>query len=472
MDYNSPSKNMFKNDSHKPDVHQEFADYARPWTPAPGRTEKIILTIFLIVIVAFSAITINRGAFLSRPMTDAQVLFRGAWAIWSNAPLYEVSDDNGWHYHYPPTLAVLLRPFANAPKNRQNLSFTTSYPVSLFVWFALGFTALIYSIVLYGKSLDQNVLRTPLRHDFLHQWWLLRLGPLLAFAGYVGLGLGRGQVSALLLLSIAGFSMCYSDRRPVAAGLWLSLGIVLKIFPAIMILLPILRRDWLCLASVALGSFIGLFAIPALLIGPSDTLLLYNQWLTERIFIIASVGIDGIIHGEMSPLSSDAMGFGPVVLRLSNLTLGAPFSELLNWMTWAHWICSILVLALILWAGLGRVWTFRREQPNHASAQLLFAALIASASVPMVTVSQTHYFTLGIPLYMFLVADDWRCAGATGLNTKHFAFAVLLWLAFLLLELNRPPLSTIGWPTIVMIGLVTYGSFKLRSLDCHRKESG
>ena len=112
----------------------ESTDYARPWSPPPRRLEKVFIALSLLALVGLAANTVNRGAFLKRPMTDAQVFFRGAWAIWSDAPLFEVTDDNGWHYHYPLFLAVVLRPFANPPPRQESLPWTFSYPVSLFVW--------------------------------------------------------------------------------------------------------------------------------------------------------------------------------------------------------------------------------------------------------------------------------------------------------------------------------------------------
>jgi len=56
----------------------ERTDYTRPWTPPPSRIESLLLLVFLIVLVAFAAMTVNRGAYRKKTRTDAQVYFRGA----------------------------------------------------------------------------------------------------------------------------------------------------------------------------------------------------------------------------------------------------------------------------------------------------------------------------------------------------------------------------------------------------------
>ena len=438
----------------------ESADYTRPWTPAPGRFEKILFALFLLVLVGSAVWTVNRGAFLKRPMTDAQVFFRGAWAVWSDAPLFEITDDNGWHYHYPLTLAVVLRPFANAPPRQEPLPWTFSYPTSLFLWFAIGVGALGHAIVKFGDGLDRHALDTPLQHGFFHRWWAMRGGPLLVFLCIAGSGLGRGQVSTLLLLSMVGFAVAYADRRPVAAGLWLSLGIAIKVFPAIMVVVPVLRRDWRCIAAIVASLIAGLIVIPSLLLGPDNTMQLHYQWLTERFMSVTS-GATG--DSELSPTAPDMMGFGAGILRLANLMHGSAGATLYNWAMWGHWICSFTLFAAILWAGHGRAWALVGPQPMRPRALMLFAATITAASVPIVTVSQTHYWTLGIPVYMCVIAEFWRRQGKVGFNAWAYGFGVLLWLTFLTVELRRGPLSDIPLLTFLMTGLVVYGVIGLSS---------
>jgi len=437
----------------------------RPWTPAPSRIEKVLLLVFLLALIAFAINTVNRGAFLERPMTDAQIFFRGAWAAWSHVPLSEVTDDNGWHYNYHPPLAVMLRPFACEPAGRPSLPWTMPYPVSLLVWFVLGFSALAYAIVQCGHALDPLLGQRPWQQGPFHPWWLLRFGALMAFLVIAGSGLSRGQVTPFLLLSMTGFMTAYANRRPATAGIWLSLGITVKLFPVILICLPLLRRDRRCLTAVLGGSLMGLFVVPALLIGPMESLHLYDQWFTERLWGIVSGDIDRVVASELSPLDADMVGFGPVILRLVNLIARPRLSEHNIWTVAAHWICSLSLLMLILRAGYGKAWTRRSPQPGGSPAILLFSALITAAAVPIVTVSQVHYWTLGIPLYMYLVVDSWLRRQYVGLCIWSSVFGVLLWIGFLLVDLRRhSPLSSVGWLTFLLTGLILYGIHRLRQM--------
>src|SRR5207245_4536593 len=56
-----------------------------------------------------------RSAFMQRRMTDLDVYLRAAWAVRDGEDLYAVTDDSGWHYHYPSLLAILLVPLADQP---------------------------------------------------------------------------------------------------------------------------------------------------------------------------------------------------------------------------------------------------------------------------------------------------------------------------------------------------------------------
>ena len=440
----------------------ERTDYTRPWTPPPSRIERLLLLVFLIVFVAFAAVTVNRAAYRKKTRTDAQVYFRGAWAVWSGRPLMEVVDDNGWHYHYPPSMAVVMRPFANAPPGQPDLAWTLPYPISILVWFIIGLVALACALVLFGGALDRHVLNVPLENGTLHRWWLLRLGALVAFLCIAGSSLSRGQVGTILLLSAVGFAVCYADRRPVAAGAWLSLGIAVKIFPVMLALVPLLRRDWRCLAAIGVGAVIGLFLIPALMVGTADTIDVYSQWVTERMSGIASGSLRSEL-AELNPMQSDMVGFGPVIARLANLVSGPKLTSLDNWTIHAHWICSIILLGLVVWSGHGRVWRWRGPQPTDSPSLLSFSALVMAACVPIITVAQVHYWTLGIPLYMALSAQQWRSQGKTGIGVWPAVLGVLLWIGFLITDLRgRNALSNVGWLTFAMTGLIVYGMLQVR----------
>ena len=79
------------------------------------RLERWGLLALMVLFAGFGVATEVRSAFLRRPMTDLQVYLRAAWAARSGGDIYAITDDNGWHYHYPPLLAIALIPLADAP---------------------------------------------------------------------------------------------------------------------------------------------------------------------------------------------------------------------------------------------------------------------------------------------------------------------------------------------------------------------
>src|SRR5262245_29913999 len=70
-----------------------------------GRGERLALYFFFVVLIVFGVIVEHRSAFQHTRKGDLNVFLRVGWAVRSGADLYAVTDDNGFHYHYPPLLA-------------------------------------------------------------------------------------------------------------------------------------------------------------------------------------------------------------------------------------------------------------------------------------------------------------------------------------------------------------------------------
>ena len=87
------------------------------------------LAAFVLLFVAFAVPVEMRSALMSRRMGDLDCFLRAAWAVRSGADLYAVTDDNGFHYNYPPLLAILATPLADPPQ--KDLSVSAARTVSL-----------------------------------------------------------------------------------------------------------------------------------------------------------------------------------------------------------------------------------------------------------------------------------------------------------------------------------------------------
>ena len=76
------------------------------------RHERISIIAAICALVAFGFLQERRTALRHAPMTDLGVFCIASGAIWSGENPYAISDWHGWHYQYPPALAILFLPLA------------------------------------------------------------------------------------------------------------------------------------------------------------------------------------------------------------------------------------------------------------------------------------------------------------------------------------------------------------------------
>src|SRR3954469_19824716 len=128
-----------------PELHNKPVAACAQTSQALLAWERIGLWLFVITIILFGVIVEYRSAFLTRRMTDADFYFRAAWAVRTGHDMYSVVDANGWHYAYPPLLAILLVPLATPPPNMSAQGFVP-YPVSVAVWYALSVVLFLLAV--------------------------------------------------------------------------------------------------------------------------------------------------------------------------------------------------------------------------------------------------------------------------------------------------------------------------------------
>ncbi|NEV79585.1 DUF2029 domain-containing protein, partial [Rhodopseudomonas sp. BR0C11] len=128
------------------------------------------LCIYLPVVVKRSAV---------QGFGDVQVFFRAAWAVWTGYPLYEVADHHGWTYHYPPTFALLMGPFAHPLDGFPKPEWALPLPLSVATWYVFSALAMLAAVDLWARGLER-ALPPSLDQTGWSAWWLLRLGPVVA----------------------------------------------------------------------------------------------------------------------------------------------------------------------------------------------------------------------------------------------------------------------------------------------------
>ena len=140
-----------------------------------------------------------------------------------------------YHYSYPPTLLVITAPLALLP-----------YPMAWALWQGLGWLA--FATALYR---------------FAGKYWLL-----VAFAWPAVLINAIGGQAGCWTAAIIGWGMIMLPKRPMIAGIILSL---LAVKPQLAWLLPlalIVGREWRALAGLAIGA-VAVFIIATLAFGMS-----------------------------------------------------------------------------------------------------------------------------------------------------------------------------------------------------------
>ena len=193
-----------------------------------------------------------------------------------------------------------------------------------------------------------------------------RVAPLLLLAPYFGASFARGQPTTILILLASLFLKYAADRRPALASPALALAIAIKIFPAALLIIPLLRRDLRMLALTALWCGVFLFVVPALVLGVQPTIDLYHTLWIERLSGIAEGDLANRVEVEISPWSEDMVAFGSMLAR----TFAAPLAEmpyrLPAWAQALQLAFDLAVVGLVAVLGRGRFWNWSGSQPERS----------------------------------------------------------------------------------------------------------
>ena len=273
-----------------------------------SRGERKGLAVALCVILGFGVNLEQRTALRRTPMTDLGVFACAAGAVRSHDNLYTISDWHGWHYQYPPALAILFAPFAhpvptippslppgvlrtasNTPwgyaidtpgrfygLHEQNLRFFWIVGA----WYLISVFLICFSAHALACALEGAHLRSPPPNTSgeRHRWWARRTWPLLVCLVSLGTELSRGQVDVLMLAAIAMGLYLAVTAREFKAGVCLSFPATVKLFPPFLLLYPIWHRRWRMTTGVVAGLVLALVILPVVALGPKRTVELYRLW--------------------------------------------------------------------------------------------------------------------------------------------------------------------------------------------------
>ncbi len=252
-------------------------------TPSPHRPlprySYVVLALLAAAFMAWGVLVVYRSSLLSRHMGDLDVYLRAAWAVRVQPDrIYDVMEDNGWHYNYPPLFAILMTPLADPPFAADRTGMPP-FALSVGIFYAVSLLAIALAVHLLASALERGSPDPAVRTQPIgcYRWWSLRVLPVLACLPPIAHTLMRGQANVFLLLLLCGAMAAVIHNRHWLAGACLAGTACLKIFPAYLLLYPLWRRDWRAAAGWAIGLFVGLLLVPSLVLGPERTAACYEK---------------------------------------------------------------------------------------------------------------------------------------------------------------------------------------------------
>lgn len=403
------------------------------------------LVFLFVLFLLFGGLVEFRSAFLQHRKGDLDCFLRAGWAVRSGAGLYDVTDDNGFHYNYPPLLAVLVAPLADPPAGADR-SGMLPWPVSVAIWYGFSLLCLAFAVHYLAGALEQSSADPAVRAQprGCRRWWAMRIVPLLACLVPIGHTLMRGQANLLLLALLCGCLGAVLHGRRFQAGLCLAGAICLKVFPAFLLLFPLWRRDGRCLIGCAAGLVLGLAVIPALALGPVQTWHSYEKFLVVTIRPGLGMGADRSRATELTNVTATDSQSLLAVLHNSlhpNPAFRPP--QAAAGVRWGSGLAGILLTLLALRAA------GRQRNSGPVATVLLFGCLVLNM-ILLSPVCHLHYFCLMVPLVMGLLAARWEWAKTLSVGAGLTLLLVLNWVADLLPQF--PSLQLLRDTGIAMYG--------------------
>jgi len=411
------------------------------------RWERVGLLAMAVAVVVFGGVVELRSAFQKSRKTDFGVYARAAYAVRVGEDLYAVHDDNGWHYVYPAAFAVAMIPFAD-PWPWADRTGYLPYEVSVGLWYGLSVVFLAYALHVFARTV------VPEARPGSRRWWYARTMPMLICLGGIGSTLSRGQVNVLLLAMLAGMFAAWIERRRVASGLWLAAAITVKIIPAVLFLIPIVRRDARNFLGVIAGLTVGFVVVPSLAIGWTAAWNANLRLVDSVLRPAVTGGGDQSRAKELtSTTATDNQSFAAIIHnirhpgRLSRPLDADRLTKFLHLML-AFGLAGICLV--VGWRNLG----------EHPADRLVYFGAVTLLMLFMSPVSHMHYYVFALPIVAGLWGRSLAQRPDAVLADRPTQFLLFGW--GIVTGMALFPLSwlqearSFGWCLIVTLGLWVY----------------
>jgi arabinofuranan 3-O-arabinosyltransferase len=240
------------------------------------------------------------------------------------------------------------------------------------IWLMIDTAALITATVIIGRRLH---LEAALTAGMV--LLIVISAPLLSEIGAV-------QVNGVVLLCIALAWRDLASRRMVRAGMWMGLAVAIKPVVPLLLLLPLLRRQWrTAAAAVAIAVGLNVLLVPVIGLDAAGV------YVTRVLPFLASHVTESVDNLSPQSILDVAIGGQPYYPAHH-----APLSPL-------HLLGVATVLALALRATAVILWAVAVRRTDDDGLGLALTA----ALVPVVTATVwAHYYLYLVPLFLWAVA--------------------------------------------------------------------
>lgn len=376
--------------------------------------------------------TFYRGAISPKQRTDLTVFLKAGKMVAEDQAntMYETVSERGWHYVYPPILAILLAPVSQWP-----LGTTVALAYFLSV-------ACLAGVVMFSRRFTESARPTP---------WQIVLAMIFCLPLLLNT-LTRGQFGIITLFFMAAVFYSYLKQCKVLTGLLLAFTVALKISPlAFLVFFFLMKREWKILLSAVAGFGLFFFLLPSLVIGFDQNWKLLEIWQGLMTASQSKLAHQHYLWDELfTPFAEDNQSLYAVFTRYvwhSEIHFMRRYSTLVRWITSG---AGVVLLMLPFIKARRATQTPTQDTLKLLAEFSLFPMVMLFAS----PVTQIHHYT--VTYFLFLAAlmlmdhfpkGSWPRRG--------LAFSV--WTCALSLTLGMI------WPLIGYWGIPLWGSIFLWS---------
>ncbi len=306
------------------------------------------------------------------------LMFRAAGrAILDGEDVYAVRHQRGWPFYYPQTMAVLMVPLALLPVGP-----------AVVAWYAVSVAALFWAGLRLVRLCDELAGRPV--GPWVVAAFLVNFGPIVS-------GLQRGQLSALLFMLMVEAFWWYHRGRMAHSGMFVALAAALKVYPALLILPLVVRREWRGLAAF-LGGLAALWiVVPMMARGPQVGWEATRQWTSAILLPFLTDGSyadrEVFAHfNQFSPSNQSLFGFFARWLTGDALPAGDSFPLSLAWISVAAARGLGLAASGVVVVAIA-VLALRRSERGGVREALLWCLPMLAANF-VSHIAWHHYYTV------------------------------------------------------------------------------